>query len=160
MIDRTCQVLPCGRFARVISVLIAFEWSDPAAGAPWDRADESQPPRREAGAEVEAVFLLERATRRNRGGALDGRRVCRSGLIALTESQMLGSQISAAVRATLLGRALTVEYSPDPVEREILHRLEAFAVSESVVLLEGCSMQKNAILVALDSLQRGSVSVT
>ncbi len=85
-------------YARVISVLIAFEWSDSAAGAPWDRVDESQPPRREAGAEVEAVFSLERATRRNRGGAFDRRRVCRSGPIALTESQVLGSQIPAAVR--------------------------------------------------------------
>ena len=56
---------------------------------------------------------------------------------------MLGSQIPAAARATLLGRALTVEYSPEPVEREILHRLEkALAVSELVVLLEGCSMRE------------------
>ena len=119
-------------------------------------------PRREAGAEVEAMFSLERAARRNRGGALDGRRVCRSGPIALTESQVLGSQIPAAARATLLGRALTVEYPLEPVEREILHHLEkSLAVSELVVLLEACSVDKNVILAAIDSLQRhGLVNVT
>jgi hypothetical protein len=149
-------------YARVISVLIAFEWSESAAGAPWDRVDGWQPPLHDGALKWKAVFLLERATRRNRGGALDRRRVCRSGPIALTEPQVLGSQIPAAVRATLLGRALTVEYSLDPVEREILHRLEkAFAVSGLVVLLEECSMQKNAILAAIDSLQsHGLVSVT
>jgi Methyltransferase small domain len=149
-------------YAQVISVLIAFEWSDPAAGAPWDRVDESQPPKREAGAEVEAVFSLERATRRNRGCAIDRRRVSRSGPIALTESQVLGSQTPAAARATLLGRALTVEYPLDPVERQILHHLEkSLAVSELVVLLQGCNIDKNAISAALDSLQRrGLINVT
>lgn len=149
-------------YARVIAVLIAFQWSDPAAGAPWDRVDESQPPRREAGAEVEAVFSLERFTRLNRSRASDGGRVSRSGPIAVTESRVLGGQVPAAVRATLLGRALTVEYSLDRVEREILLRLEKSpAVSELVGLLEGCGIQKDAIFAALDSLRRrGLVSVT
>jgi SAM-dependent methyltransferase len=141
-------------YARVIAVLIAFQWSDPAAGAPWDRVDESQPPRREAGPEVEAVFSLERTMRLNRDGALERRRVSRAGPIALTESRVLGGQIPAAVRATPLGKALTVEYSLDPAEREILIGLEKpLAVAELVALL-GCNIDKSKVLTAIDSLQR------
>ena len=150
-------------YAQVISVLIAFEWSDPAAGAPWDRVDESQPPKRDAGAEVEAVFSLERIARRPRDGAPDRRRISRSGPIALTESRVLGGQqIPATARATLLGQALTVEYPLDPVERDILQSLEKpVAVSDLLAVADQCNMDKNAVLAAIDSLQRhGLVSVT
>jgi hypothetical protein len=149
-------------YAQVISVLIAFEWSDPAAGAPWDRVDESQPPKRDAGAEVEAVFSLERIARRPRDGAPDRRRISRSGPIALTESRVLGGQqIPATARATLLGQALTVEYPLDPVERDILQSLEKpVAVSDLLAVADQCNMDKNAVLAAIDSLQRhGLISV-
>jgi hypothetical protein len=149
-------------YVRVISVLIAFEWSDPAAGAPWDRVDESQPPKREAGSEVEAVFSLERIARRNRDSAPDGRRVSRSGPIALTESRVLGSeQILATARATLLGQALTVEYPLNPVERDILQSLDKpVAASDLLAVADKCNVDKSAVLAAIDSLQRhGLVSV-
>jgi hypothetical protein len=144
-------------YARIVSVLIAFEWSDRAAGAPWDRVDESQPPKRDAGAEVEAVFSLERAVRKNR--ASDGHWVRRAGPIALTESRMLGSEIPAAARATPLGRALTVEYTLGPVEREVLNRLgQPVAVAE---LLASLNIERNAVFAAIDSLRRrGLVDVT
>lgn len=143
-------------YTQVISVLIAFEWSDPAAGAPWDRVDESQPPKRDAGAEVEAVFSLERITRRNRDVVMDGRRVCRSGPIALSESRVLGGQqIPAAARATLLGQALTVEYSLNPVERDILQSLDKpVAVADLLAVADKCNVDKSAVLAAIDSLQR------
>ncbi|HEV8041397.1 MAG TPA: methyltransferase [Bryobacteraceae bacterium] len=150
-------------YARIISVLIAFEWSDPAAGAPWDRVDESQPPKREAGREVEAVFSLERATRRNRSGAVDRRHVSRSGPIALTESRVLGSEkIPATARATLLGQALTVEYPLDPVERDILQSLDKpVAISDLLAVGDKVGIDREAVLAALDSLQRrGLVSLT
>lgn len=150
-------------YARVISVLIAFEWSDPAAGGPWDRVDESQPPKREAGAEVEAVFSLERAARRDRIGQADGRRVFRSGPIALTESQVLGSQkIPTTARATLLGQALSMEHPLNPVEHDILESLDApVAVSALLSVADKCAVDKKAVLAALDSLRRrGLVSLT
>jgi hypothetical protein len=143
-------------YARIVSVLIAFEWSDPKAGAPWDRVDESQPPRRDAGAEVEAVFSLERAVRQD--PASDRHWIRRSGPIALTESRVLGSEIPAAARATPLGRALTVEYSLSPVEREIMNRLEQpLAVSE---LLAALNVDRNAILAAIDSLRHRGLVVS
>jgi len=150
-------------YARIISVLIAIEWSDPAAGAPWDRVDESQPPKREAGTEVEAVFSLERMTRRNRIGEADGRRVSRSGPIALTESRVLGpQQIPASARATLLGQALTVEHTLDPVERDILQSLDKHvAISDLLAVGDKVGIDRKAVLAALDSLQRrGLVSLT
>jgi methylase of polypeptide subunit release factors len=140
-------------YKQVVSVLIAFAWSDPAAGAPWDRVDEAQPPKRDAGAEVAELF-----SRQRRSGALAGRRVHRSGQIALTESRVLNSPIPVAARATLLGRALTVEHSLNPVEREILLSLDKpTAVSDLPVLL---NLDKTTVLEAINSLQRrGLVSV-
>ena len=151
------------RYVRVVPVLIAFQWSDPALGPPWDRVDESQPPRREAGSEVEAAFSWERMTRnRNRGGSLDRRWVRRAGPVAVLESQVLGTQIRAAARATLLGRALSVEHQLDPVERDILHHLtRPAAVSELLEIARRCNMDENTILPAVDSLERrGLVHVT
>ncbi len=143
-------------YARIVSVLIAFEWSDPAAGPPWDRVDESQPPKRDAGAEVEAVFSMERAVRRN--PASDRQWVSRAGPIALSESRVLGAQVPASARATPLGRALTVEYTLGPVERDILNRLgQPVAVSE---LLAALKVEREAVLAAIDSLRRrGLVTV-
>jgi carbamoyltransferase len=144
-------------YARIVSVLIAFEWSDPKAGAPWDRVDESQPPKRDAGAEVQAVFSLERAVRQN--VASDRHWVRRAGPVALTESRVLGAQVPASARATALGRSLTVEYTLGPVEHEVLNRLEQpLAVSE---LLAELNVQRDTVLAAIDSLRRhGLVSMT
>ena len=141
-------------YKQVVSVLIAFQWSDPAAGAPWDRVDESQPPKRDAGPEVEEVL-----SRQSRNSALDGCRVHRSGPIAITESRVLDSQIPGAARATLLGRALTVEHSLNPVEREILVRLEKPAAASD--LPAKLNLDKTTVLEAVNSLQRrGLLSVT
>jgi methylase of polypeptide subunit release factors len=136
-------------YKHVVSVLIAFDWSDPKAGAPWDRVDESQPPKRDAGVEVEEVFSRQRS-----GSAPDGSRVHRSGPIALTESSVLDSQIPAA-RATRLGRALTVEHTLNPVEREILVRLnKPTAASDLPAIL---NLDSNAVQEAINCLHRRSL---
>ena len=150
-------------YVRIVLVLIAFQWSDPALGPPWDRVEESQPPRREAGAEVAAAFSRERSTRRpNRGGTLDRGWVRRAGPVALLESQVLGTQIRAPARATLLGQALAVEHQLDPLERDILHHLEKpAAVSELLAIARAGNIGESTVLAAIDSLQRrGLVSVT
>ena len=143
-------------YVRVISVLIAFQWSDPAAGPPWDRVDEARTPRSEAGSEVEATFARERAARKpKRTSAPDERHVSRAGPIALMESQVLGSQIRAAARATLLGQALSVEHQLDPVECEILRRLEKpIAMADLLTIAEGLNAEENAIKAAIVSLER------
>ena len=143
------------RYARVVSVLIAFAWSDPAAGPPWDRVDESQPPGREAGAEVEAVFARERAARIG-GTASNGRCwISRAGPIALFESQILGEQVHAATRATLLGQALAIEHQLDRLECEILYGLEnPVAVSGLLALARERGIGESAVRSAIHSLER------
>lgn len=143
-------------YARIVSVLIAFEWSDPALGPPWDRVDESQPPKRDAGAEVQAAFFRERRARRPASlGVPDQRSVSRAGPVALLESQVLGGQMRGPTRATLLGQALSIEHQIDPVEREILRRLDKpVAVSELLGMVSGRAADESAIQAAIDSLQR------
>jgi len=142
------------RYARVVSVLIAFAWSDPAAGPPWDRIDESQPSRREAGAEVEALICRERAAR-NGGGALDGRWISRTGPIAVFESQILGEPVRAAARATLLGQALAIEHQLGALECEILHGLEhPVAVSGLLAVARERGIGESEVRAAIHSLQR------
>jgi hypothetical protein len=141
-------------YADVVSVLIAFAWSDPAAGPSWDRVDESQPPRREAGKEVEAIFWRERRARTG-GGALDGHWISRGGPIAVFESQILGEPVRAAARATLLGQALAIEHQLDPLECEILYGLEnPVAVSGLLALARERGIGESQVLAAIHSLQR------
>ena len=35
-------------YARIVSLVISFQWSDSSCGPPWERVDESPPPRRDA----------------------------------------------------------------------------------------------------------------
>jgi hypothetical protein len=142
------------RYVRVVSVLIAFAWSDPAAGPPWDRVDESQPPRREAGKEVEAIFCRER-TARTGAEALDGRWVGRAGPIAMFESQILGEPVCAAARATLLGQALAIEHQLDSLECEIPYGLEnPVAVSGLLAVARERGIGESEVRAAIHSLQR------
>ena len=141
-------------YARVVSVLIAFAWSQPAAGPPWDRVDESQPPRREAGKEVEAIFCRERVTRIG-AESLDGRWVCRAGPIALFESQILGEHARTSARATLLGQALAIEHQLDSLECEILYGLDnPVGVSGLLALARERDIGESAVLAAVQSLKR------
>ena len=66
-----------------------------------------------------------------------------------------GQQIPAAARATLLGQALTVQYSLNPVERDILQSLDKpVAVADLLAVADKCNVDKSAVLAAIDSLQR------
>lgn len=148
-------------YSRIVLALLAFRWSDPVLGAPWDRDEESQPPRREAGAEIDAVFARERGVRTRNRGAVDRLWVRRAGPVALTDSQVLGAQIRAVSRATLLGQALSTEHRLDPVESEILRRLDSpVSASELLQSAQGSAIGENSIRAAIDSLQRhGLVNV-
>jgi hypothetical protein len=121
-VDEWSRNLRAQGYARVVSAVISFEWSD---GEPWEREDRSPPPRRAAGAEIDAAFLAERMARHpDCHEALKTSRVCRVGPIALLDARVLGSGIEAKTRATLLGQALTMEHHLSPLEREILDRVE------------------------------------
>jgi hypothetical protein len=114
------------RYVRVVSLVISLQWSNPTLGPPWERVDESPPPRRVAGAEIDAAFLAERSTRgRNWQQLLKHSHLRRVGSIAVLDAKVLGSGERAKVKATLLGQALKIEYQLDPLERDILQRLHS-----------------------------------
>jgi hypothetical protein len=111
-------------YQRVVSVVISFQWSNPAFGPPWERVEESPPPQRAAGAEIEAAFRAERLTRHaDFEGALKHSWLGLAGSIVLLDARLLGSDTDAKAKATLLGQGLRIEHPLDPVEREILGRM-------------------------------------
>jgi len=112
------------RYKRVVSVIVSFQWSDTSTGSTWDLTEQSQPPRRPAGAEIEAVFRADRAARQLDWQALKTNWISRAGPIALFDARVLGGEIRAEAKATLLGQALTIEHHLNPVEREILDRMD------------------------------------
>jgi methylase of polypeptide subunit release factors len=112
-------------YTRVVSLVITFQWSDATFGRPWERMDEAPPPQREAGPEIDAIFLAERLTRHlDFETEIKGSWLRRNGQIGLLDAQMLGSDVPSRAKATLLGQALKIEHQLDPVEREILCRME------------------------------------
>jgi hypothetical protein len=142
-------------FARVVPVLVSFAWSDAACGAPWELMEESRPPKRAAGAEIEAAFLAERMSRRpGLESILNGSRLRLAGPVALVEAQMLGMELPASAKATRLGQSLAVEHHLRPLEREILRCAErGIAISELVASLEKHA-GKESVLDAAGSLLR------
>ena len=112
-------------YVRVVSLVISLQWSDPTWGPPWERLDESPPPRRAAGAEIDAAFLAERfARRRDLPQTLAQSCLRRAGPVALLDARVLGSDMPRRAKATLLRQASMIEHYLDPLEREILDRME------------------------------------
>ena len=144
------------RYTSVVSVLLAFQWSDPAAGPPWIRCEETEPPVSDAGAELEAMFTAERTARRaDLPETLERGRLRRAGPIGLMDARMLGSDLRANTQARLLGTALPVVHWLDPVERELLVLLEEpLEFSELIARARGLGPDKGVILPAAGALLR------
>jgi hypothetical protein len=135
-------------YDRIVSVVVSFQWSDPALG-PQDRVDESPPPRRAAGSEIEAAFLAERSMHRK----LENHWVSRTGPIALLDARVLGQNLSAKAKATVLGRALSIEHQLDPLEREIVVRLEGrIAMPELISTFADLGVDEPSVIAAIRSL--------
>jgi SAM-dependent methyltransferase len=112
-------------YPRVVSVVLSFAWSDAKSGSPWERVEECPPPKRDAGPEIDDAFVAERLARRtDLPEVLKRSWVARAGPIALIDAQVLGSDIEPRAKATLLGQSLTVEHHLDPLERDVLTRLD------------------------------------
>ena len=143
-------------YTRIVSVLLAFQWSDLTVGHPWTRTESPQSLRSPANTEVEAGFAAERMTRKsNFHELLERGRVRWAGPIALLEARVLGRDVRANAQAELLGKALPVLQALDPVERDILILIEKpLAVSELLALSQGLNLPKETILSALGSLIR------
>jgi hypothetical protein len=141
-------------YLRVVSVVISFQWSNPAFGPPWERVEESAPPQRAAGAEIDAAFLAERLTRHaDFEGAIKHSWLGLAGSIGLLDARFLGSDIATRAKATLLGQGLRIERQLDSVEREILVRLgRRIPMTELFKILD--DVDESAIIEATRSLLR------
>jgi hypothetical protein len=124
-VDQWASNLRNQHYSRIVVALVSFQWSDPASGPPWSVIEESQPPQRAAGAEIEAAFVAQRMVRRNDWSEVVQRRsLRRAGPIALVDARLLGTELGANAKATLLGRALVVEHQLNQVERQILNHID------------------------------------
>ena len=142
-------------YARVISVLIAFQWSSPDCGPPWDRTDESRPPQRSAGPEIEDTFRAERLARNPKlSRYLEGGRVHTAGPIALLDASVLGEAIPPKAKATRLGQALSIEHRLEPLERQILARMEGCEVTELFRFGRELGAEEGVVIEAIRSLLR------
>jgi methylase of polypeptide subunit release factors len=142
-------------YRRVVSLVISFQWSDPASGPPWDLTEQSPPPRRAAGPEIDAVFQAQGLSRQIDWVTLKNNRLSRSGSIALLDARVLGGNIRARAKATLLGRSLTIEHHLDPVEREILDRMDGpIRISELIGICRDPDADEPIIEASVRSLLR------
>ena len=159
-VDAWTANLRSHRFERVVPVLISFAWSDPACGAPWQRMEESRPPKRAAGAEIEAAFVAGRMARRpDFASILNRSRLRLAGPVALVDARVLGRDLLNA-KATRLGRALAVEHQLDPLEREMLCYAErGIAVSELPTSLDKHDLGKNVLAAAASLLQKRLICI-
>jgi hypothetical protein len=161
-IDQWASNLREQNYVRVVSLIISFQWSDPAFGTPWDRIDESPPPRRTAGAEIDAAFCAERLTRR-----LDWQHVLkrscltRTGPVALLDAHVLGSDTPARAKASLLGQALKIDHQLDRVERKMLAQIKGrIPVPELIKTLCDLDVDERSVIEAARSLlRRGLVRI-
>jgi methylase of polypeptide subunit release factors len=154
--DEWASNLRAQGYIRVVSLVISFQWSDTTCGLSWERIDESPPPLRAAGEQIHAAFLAECLTRRlDWPQGLEHNWVRRAGPIALLDARMLGSDLPAKVKATLLGQALRIEHQIDPVEREILNRMEGrIRISDLIAIFHDLSVDEPTVIAALRSLLR------
>jgi hypothetical protein len=143
-------------YNRIVSVLLAFQWSDPTLGRPWTRSEAPQSLHSAANTEVEAAFAAERMVRQaNFHELLERSRVRWAGPIALLEARVLGREMSGNTQAELLGQGLPILQTLDPVERDILLLIEKpLAVSELIAVAQGSNFAVETILTTLGSLIR------
>jgi methylase of polypeptide subunit release factors len=154
-VDRWAANLSAQGYHQVASVLLAFQWSD----APWTREDHVDPPKRDAGEEVEAIFAAEHLSRepglRDR---LTLGSVARTGPVALVETQALGTRVPAALRACMVGLAMPLEHGLDPVERDILTSMaHPVTTSDLLAVAARASVSEDIVLDAMVSLVRKGI---
>jgi methylase of polypeptide subunit release factors len=154
-VDRWAKNLADQGYERVVSVLLAFQWSDD----PWFREDEAQPPTADAGREIEAIFAAERLSRdptlkdRLRAGT-----VVRTAPLALVETRSLGFDAPVVVQARPLGPAIGIEHVLQPIEREVVMCMEGpIATSELLSAAAKASVPEDAVLAAMVALVRKGI---
>jgi hypothetical protein len=151
-VGRWAANLKAQGYTRVVSVLLAFQWS----ASPWTRVDEAHAPHREASAEWEAILAAETLARDPalRERLLNGR-VARSGPVALMDVTALGAQVPPATQARLAGLAMPLEHALDALERDLLRCLDQpVATAELLAIAAKGALPAEAVLDALVALVR------
>lgn len=152
-VGRWAANLKAQGYDRIVSVLLAFQWS----AQPWTRVDEAEPPRRDAGSELASLFQAERLAR---DPGLEARlrlgSVARSGPVALREARALGApQTLASIQARRLGQAMPIEYFLDPLERDLLGCLDTpMPTADLLALGTQAGLAEAQVLEALIALLR------
>ncbi|MDB5098613.1 MAG: methyltransferase small [Cyanobacteria bacterium RYN_339] len=143
-------------YVRVVSVLLALRWSDPALGAPWTRMESVQAPSSDANDEIEAIFAAERLVRApDLFDALERGQVWRAGPIALLDACALDGRVPPTTQAKLLGKAMPRQISLAPLERDLMLALETpLAVADLIAQAASQGLTREALLTALQSLLR------
>lgn len=141
-------------YTRIVSVLLAFQWSDPTLGVPWTRSEESSAPVKNAGHEVEAAFAAERLVRKTHfREQLETARLRRAAPLGLVDARSLGVQLPPSTQVKQLGKAFSILQVLDPVEREILLLLEKpMSFSDLITFAQARSLKKESACAAVISL--------
>ncbi len=143
-------------YTRIVSVLLAFQWSDSTTNSPWTRTEESQPPSKLAGHEISAAFFAERLIRKNNFPELLMRsQVRRSGPIGLLEAHALGTNLPLTTQAKRLGQQFSILHDLNSLERQVLLLIEKpIMVSELISIASGLGLDQETVLTAITSLLR------
>jgi hypothetical protein len=142
-VDQWSGNLKAQGYSRMVSLLLAFQWSDSNLGPSWTCRQEAPPPSRDAGYEIKALLTAQRLSRQPYLESLLAHGVVsRTGPIGLIESRMLGGALAGKTQATLLGKALSIRHWLDPIERELLGRIDG-PVSWADLLALGRKLELN-----------------
>jgi hypothetical protein len=119
--------LKAQRFARVLSIVLTFEWNDEGTNPPWTREDEAKPPKKAIGQELARVL---QGKRRTRGAtALRGLDRCRAGvpddLMLVERRRPTGHGFETKdFRVTWKDPVLAPELEIKPLVRDLLERVD------------------------------------
>ena len=148
-------------YHRIVSVLLAFQWSDSSLGPPWTRTEVPQSLHVTAGNEIAKAFATERTwLKLNRDGLPTHSVVGRAGPVALLEAHVLGHQVPTKYQAELLGKALPILQTLDAMERNVLVLTEKpMVVSELIERAQKVNLKKEAVMAATATLIRHGLLV-
>ena len=140
-------------YSRVVSVLLAFQWSH---GTPWCRVDDAQPPTKDAGVEVESIFAAERLSRElDLAHRLRQGTVVRTGPVAVFEARTLGAPLAPNIRARLFGQSLSVEHPLDSLELDLLTAMDRPVTTTDILAVASkANVPDDLVLNSLVSLVR------
>lgn len=141
-------------YTHIVSVLIAFQWSDLSKGPSFSRVEEAQAPHKDASDEITEIFSAEATSRlANLEELLQQHSIHWTSPIGIMESQVLGSELHLNTQVKLLGKELATLKNINLIEREILLLLEnPMTLIELQILTREINMSDEDVFGAIVSL--------